>query len=159
MDKQAYEYAIGMVLNKRAAISQFGLEPPKVDREEQRRRGHRQIDDADTKLGPIGEYWLKDQLHDGLDRYIDNRHDIQKDKDLAATLMDVASEHNADDSIRRSLAERGMSYAASGIGGGVLGAAVAGEGNRLTGFGVGTATGLLLNLLRRKLYYGDVVKW
>lgn len=63
------------------------------------------------------------------------------------------------DSLADKLKARIPSYLLWGGGGALLGRLIAGKKRRLLGYGIGAATGVLANYLRRKSYYGGLVGW
>lgn len=71
-------------------------------------------------------------------------------KDLAYELSDKLSD---------KLRARIPGYLLWGGGGALLGRLIAGKKRRMLGYGIGAATGVLANYLRRKSYYGGLVGW
>lgn len=71
-------------------------------------------------------------------------------KDLSPELSDKLSD---------KLKARIPGYLLWGGGGALLGRLIAGKNRRLLGYGLGAATGVLANYLRRKSYYGSLVGW
>lgn len=63
------------------------------------------------------------------------------------------------DKLTDKLKARIPGYLLWGGGGALLGRLIAGKKRRLLGYGLGVATGVLANYLRRKSYYGGLVGW
>lgn len=160
MNKIAYERLMGLTLNKQAlSLGDTIEERINKIREQQRQRAHEQIDSTDTGFGPIGDWHIKRRGHSSIDKRYAGKYTPEDMKDDAYFMANVGAEPLAEGSIKRQLIERAPVYGASMLAGGTIGSAIAGEGNRLTGFGIGSATAALMTLLGRKLYYGKQISW
>lgn len=149
-----------------ARLSKFSPEDETINRLGP--RGHRRLNSATkTYHGELQK--LIDKLPHGAGKlsepHMFNSSDVSDlNKSLSSlsnSVKDASEEHFAEKygDVLDKIRVRGLGYGLSGLGGGALGALIAGKGNRLLGGGIGVAAGLLANYLRRKNYYGKTVKW
>lgn len=82
------------------------------------------------------------------------RAKARKLQDKAQDLKDTKDAHKY---FVGAVGEAAPSYLLSMLGGGAAGYAVADENNKALGAGIGVATAVLLNLIRRKIKYGSAV--
>lgn len=152
MNKLAYERLMGLTLCKTAGL----IDDMKNNVRDMR---HKQVNEWDPGLGDLGNKHLRSRAHRAIDKQHDGTYTADDRKDDHWLAHHVMSDPLAEGSLKREIIERAPVYGASMLAGGTLGSTIAGEGNRLTGFGVGSATAALLTLLGRKLYYGKSISW
>lgn len=118
-----------------------------------------QHDKAVKEMENIGDQSSADYLD-----WDERRRTAEKDLQAAGDnvnrfVTDVEAERKLDSDFSSALKERGSGYAWSAGGGALVGALLAGRGNRMLGGMAGLLAVLGLNYLRRKSYYGSNVNW
>lgn len=111
------------------------------------------------KLGPLYRDRVIKTQHDLVDA-----NDLERTKSIAnkfnSYARDIHQELTGGDGINQhTINTRMPSYGLWGAGGAIAGSAIAGEGNRVLGGATGLILGMLANYGRRKLTYGELVKW